>query len=97
MIRSIAIPEAEWTPDDVAFLVASRLAEREIGPHGFPMSEALNPANQFAFKGREGPRVDWAQKAKLDAQDTYYKQHDKKDAPINRNGHVWTVDRKPTS
>lgn len=94
MVRSVAIPEPEWSPDDVAFLVASRLKERELGPHGIPMSEAMDPANQYAFEGRDKPLVDWAEKARKDKQDAYYKQYDQKDNPVNRNGHIWTVQRK---
>lgn len=97
MTRSVAVSEPEWSRNDVAVLVASRLLERQVGPHGFPMSVAMDPANQFAFKGSDGPRVDWAEKAKRDAQDKYYKLHDTKDAPVSRNGHIWSVERKPTS
>lgn len=96
MVRSVAVAEPEWSPDDVAFLIASRLAERELGPHGIPMSEALDPANQFAFESPEGPRVDWAEKTKRDRMDAYYKRHDTKDNPVNRNGHIWTVKKRVT-
>lgn len=95
MVRAIAIPEPEWSRDDVAFLVASRLRERELGPHGIPMSEAMDPANEFAFVGQRLPTVDFAEKARKDAQDAYYKQYDKKDNPVNRNGHTWSVSRRP--
>lgn len=94
MVRSVSVTESEWSPEDVALLVASRQAERELGSHGIPMAEAMDVANQFAFKGQDGPRVDWAEKARQDAQDAYYKQHDKKDNPVNRNGHVWGVTKR---
>ena len=94
MVRSVATPEPEFSPMDVALLVGSRRVERDTGRHGFPMGEATDPANQFAFRGSDGPRIDWAEKALLDAQDAYYKQHDKKDAPVNRNGHIWSVSKR---
>lgn len=34
--------ETEWTPDDVALLMAQHELESEIGPHGQPMSEATS-------------------------------------------------------
>ena len=89
MVRSVSITESEWSADDRAFLIASRMAERELGPHGIPMSEATDPANQFAFDAPEKPIVDWAEKTKRDRMDAFYKQHDKKDNPVNRNGHIW--------
>jgi hypothetical protein len=79
----------EFTPEDVAFLLASRELEVEVGPHGIPMSEATDAANQFAFRGYTAPKVDWAEKARRDAQDAYYERY--KDA--NRNGHLWGVTR----
>lgn len=90
----MAVCESEWSPEDVALLVASRQQEREVGPHGFLFSEAFDPANQFAFKGQDAPKVDYAEKARLDAQEAFYKQHDKKDNPVNRHGHVWGVTKR---
>lgn len=55
------------------------------------MAEALDPANQFAFEGFDKPLVDYADKAQHDAADAFYKKHDKKDYPVNRNGHRWGV------
>ena len=94
LVRSVTVSEAEWSPEDVALLVASRQAERELGSHGIPLSEAFDPANQFRFKGQDAPRVDYAEKARLDAQEAFYKQHDKKDMPVNRHGHVWGVTKR---
>lgn len=94
LIRSVSVSEPEWSPDDVALLVASKILGREIGSHGFPMSEAMDPANQFGFSGPQAPLVDFAEKARLDAQDAFYKQHDKKDHPVNRNGHIWGVTKR---
>jgi len=94
LVRSVSIPESEWSPEDVALLVSSRIAERELGPHGIPMSEAMDPANQWAFTGPDNPVVDFAEKNKRDRMDAYYKKYDKKDNPVNRNGHVWTVTKR---
>lgn len=90
----MSIPEAEWSPEDVAFLIASRLREREFGSHGIPMAEATDPDNQFKFVGQKAPKVDYAEKARLDAESAFYKKHDTKDNPVNRHGHMWGVAKK---
>lgn len=94
LVRSVTIPESEWSPADVSLLVMSRMDERDRGPHGFPMSEATDPANQFKFQGQEKPLMDWAEKARKDSQDAFYKQRDTKDNPVNRNGHIWGVSKR---
>lgn len=81
--------ESEWSPDQVALLLAARELRNERGPHGFSMLEATDPKNQFAFVGK-GPRTDWAEKARLDAQDAYFKQWDK----ANRNGMTFVVTKR---
>lgn len=73
-------------------MLVARQAEREIGPHGIPMSEATDPKNAGKFAGQKAPRVDLAEKARLDAQQRYYKENDKDQKnPMNRNGHIWGV------
>lgn len=94
MVRSVAIPEPEWSAEDVALLVASRQQERELGSHGIPLSEAMDPANQFKFRGQDAPKVDYAEKARKDAEAAFYKKHDTKDNPVNRNGHIWGVTKR---
>ena len=80
----------EFTSEDVAVLLASRWVEADIGPHGVPMSEATDPANQFGFEGYEKPRTDYAEKARRDAMDAFYKRYPDAD----RNGHMWGVKRR---
>lgn len=87
LVRAVTVREPEFTPGGVALLVASRRWEAELGPHGFPLSEAMDPANQFAFEGYEKPRMDWADKAMQDAKDRFYEANPK----ANRNGHRWGV------
>lgn len=89
MSRTVAVTESEWSEDDVAQLIASRQIDLEKNRYGTPIDEATDPANQDAFKGRDKPRVDWQEKADRDAQDKYYKEWDKPDNPVNRNGHIW--------
>lgn len=95
VVRQITVREAEWDRDEEEFLVASRELEADTGPHGFLMSEAMDPANQFAFEGDPVPAIDFAEKARLDKQDAYYKKWDTKDNPVNRNGHIFNVKKKP--
>lgn len=90
--------ESEWTADEVALLLAAREVERERGPHGFPMSEATDPANQFVFVGSRAPVVDYAEKARLDAEDAYMREHDSdKNHPLNRNGLIFRVKKRTTA
>lgn len=83
--------EPEFTVDDWRLLFAARRAESELGPYGIPNSEAEDPANQFAYEGSRLPRVNWAVKAAMDAQDSYYKNRPKGES---RNGHVWAPPKR---
>lgn len=87
---TVVTREPEFSRDDVASLLALRRLEQEIGPHGFPMSEATDPANQFAFEGYEKPRTDYVEKARRDAMEAFYKRY----PDANRNGHIWGVKRR---
>ena len=90
MVSQVTVRESEFTPDETALLLASHRLEAETGPHGFLMSEAMDPANQFAFEGSEKPKTDYVEKARRDRMDRYYKQW----PDSNRNGHVWSVKRR---
>lgn len=82
--------ESEFSAQDVALLMAHMRNEGDRGPHGIPMSEAMDPDNQFAFVAAEAPQIDWAEKALGDAKDRYYEQF--KDS--KRHGHIWRVRRR---
>lgn len=45
--ESVSWTESRWSPEDVALLLASR--RRNVGPHGVPMEDALNPDNKGRF------------------------------------------------
>jgi len=45
--ESVSWTESRWTPEEVALLLASR--RRNLGPHGVPMDEAMDPANRGRF------------------------------------------------
>lgn len=75
MVRAVTVREAEFSPEDVAALVESRRAEMvKRGPHGIPLTEAMDPANQFAFEA-VGPSKDWAMDALHRKQELFYKQN----------------------
>lgn len=80
--------DPEFTREDVALLLADQLIEADTGPHGIPMSEALDPANQGLFEGYL--RTDYAQKAIDDAKDLTYQQYPNG----SRNGHRWSARRR---
>ena len=44
MVAAVTTTDSEFTPEHVALLLASRQKEREVGPHGIPMSVATDPA-----------------------------------------------------
>lgn len=90
LVRTVSVREPEFTAAETAVLLASRRREFEAGPHGVPMQEATDPANQFAFKGKSGPVVDWAEKARLDAQEAWRKAN----PDANTHGHIWAVERR---
>lgn len=93
LVGSVTRRESEWSPRDRAEVIALARLEAEMGPHGIPMSEAMDPANQFAFQVNKRPSMDWAAKALGDAQDAFY-NGEGKDKP--RHGHQWRVSKKPT-
>ena len=91
MVRSTTVREAEFTPDEVASLLASRRAANvKRGPHGYPISVATDPANQFAFAPAK-PVRDWAMVAMATAQKQWYAEHpeDKGDPSL-----VWNVEKR---
>lgn len=80
--------EPDFSREDVALLLADQALEADMGPHGIPMSEAMNPANQGMFEGYL--QTDWAEKARQDAKDRMYRQY----PDGSRNGHMWAVRRR---
>jgi hypothetical protein len=98
LVRSITTRESEWTPDEVAALLASRILEKDMGPHGHPMSEATSPLaapgsknQKWRYVGSPLPVQDHAAKALADAQDAYKNQWGK-DRPLPAGLH-FSVDR----
>jgi len=65
VVRSVTSAEPEWRTEDVDILLASRYDELSRGSHGVPMSEATDPANQFAYVSTL--RTDWAARSQADA------------------------------
>jgi len=78
--------EPEFSPDQVALLLASHALEVEPrNAYGVPMSEATDLKNQWRFKPTR--KTDWSAKAVADAADALAKQY----PDGNHNGHVWSV------
>lgn len=74
-VVSVTVTQPRFTPRERALLLASRRDEKAPrGRHGQLMSEATDPKNQFAYRGR-GPVTDWAQKKLDEAEDAYKKSH----------------------
>jgi hypothetical protein len=85
LVRSVTVREPEFDAGEVALLVASRRRAGELNEFGIPYSEAMDPANQFAWEGQELPKMDFSVKAARDKSDQYYEANKK----ANRNGHRW--------
>jgi hypothetical protein len=82
------VREREFSAIDKALLLAQKRNAAEMGPHGVPMSEAVDPKNQFGvFEAPAAPTTDWAAKALGDAQDAYYKKY----PDTSRHGHIWRL------
>lgn len=81
----MTVREPEFTAGETALLLASKRYAADFNQYGFTHAEATDPANQFAFKGQEKPRVDYVAKADQDAQDVFYRAH----PDVSKNGHRW--------
>jgi len=72
------VSDPEWSLTDVDWLIASRDYEAGIGSHGHPLDEATsadaNPANpdaKYSYAAGPAPDVDWAERARLNAQQVH--------------------------
>lgn len=93
MVRTVTYREPEFDAAEANLMLAFQALEDDMGPYGIPVSEAMDPDNQWAFEAPAAPRVNWAVKAVDDFRDQFYEAN--KDA--SRNGHQWYVKRKPQS
>lgn len=88
--------ETEWDDEQRELFLALDRWERDLGPHGHPMSEATspdadpaNPAGTYYYAVGL-PIVDYAQQVIDDARDAYREQY--KDSRIP-NGLIWIAER----
>ena len=73
--KSATVREPEFSPLDVAVLLEARRRQRvKRGPHGYPITEAMDPANQFTFRA-DKPVRDWAMAALHQAQKAWFAAH----------------------
>lgn len=76
-------------------MLALQAIEADLGPHGIPMSEALDPANEMKFETPDFPLLDYAARAMSKKQKAYYAAYDTdKKNPMDRSGHIWPVRKK---
>jgi hypothetical protein len=73
--ESVSWTETRWPAGEVALLLASR--RENVGPHGVPMDEAMNPdnANKFVVKANR----DYAQMAVSAMRRDYEKKYPHED------------------
>jgi hypothetical protein len=93
LVRSVTVREPEYDQGQLALLLASRRRAAELNEFGIPISEAMDPANQFVYEGQQSPNMDWSVKAARDESDRYYEQHPK----VSRNGHRWGAPKRRDS
>lgn len=92
LVRAVTVREPEFNAGEVALLLGSREVEFEPkNSLGIPLSESMDPKNQFAYVSPDAPVVDWAEAELGRKQDLYYLAPERKDKP--RHGHRW---RAPT-
>jgi len=89
LVRSVTVREGEFTPDEVALLLASRRVAADMGSHGVPMSEATDPAHRGKFIVNEAPRVDYARLAIAKKRDHYYAENPS--AKDDSAAHIWYI------
>lgn len=87
LVRTVTRRESEWSPDQVALLIASRRAEAELGPYGIPLSRATDP--DAVFEASQLPTVNKAVLAAHKAQEAYFKQYEA--ARDQQDALMWSV------
>lgn len=86
-------PEAEWDDEQLDLVMAEQIVRANTGPNGEWMPEATHPdADPMAYSGyryvEEGPFVNQAEKARLDALEALRKSMGE---DANLNGVFFTV------
>lgn len=87
LVRQVTVREPEWSPDEVALLIAGRRFEAETGSHGVSMSEATDAAFAGKWRFNEKPKVDYVELARMQAQAAHYKQYPS--AKDEQRAHIW--------
>lgn len=90
-------PEPEWSQDDRDLVMAQWLHEKSLGPHGFPMSEAVsnegnlnNPDGSYWWRVTDPDgRIDWAEKAAEDARERFRERFPNE----SMNGRLFPVEK----
>lgn len=95
LVGTVSITEPEFSERDVDLLLEWQHRDKDRGPHGQPLSESTSaladPNNRAGTHSyRAGlPVVDWAERARKDAEEAYRKQY--KDAVPN--GLIFLVEK----
>lgn len=74
---SVSRTDSEFTPDEVALLLASRQKDAEKGPHGIPMAVATDPS--MKAKIRTHMTVDFVAQALAMTRKQYEKDYPHQD------------------
>lgn len=96
LIRATITRESEWNAQEVGYLLASRAIEFEPkNSLGIPLTDAMNPDNQFKWNSPKAPTIDYAAKSLGDAKDRFYNDPRWKTdwKNVSQHGHMW---RPPT-
>lgn len=96
VVRAASYSEPEWSPGDIAALVAVREQRKLIGPHGWPIDEAMSPDGDPSSWDAKyqwvvpPPSVDYAQRAIDIKKAEYAKEYPN----VDMNSLRWRVERR---
>lgn len=83
LVGTVSFPEPEFDDEQRSLLLAYEIHRSQLGPHGFLMPETTspdadpnNPEGTVRFVADAVPTVDYAEKAKRNAEDAYRKQYE---------------------
>lgn len=100
LIGQTVTREPEFNADEVNLLLAHARAVSDIGTHGQPLSEAMDPQASrdvpggWHYEAPENPSIDYAQLELSRKQDAYFEKHkDKKLTEAQKRSMNWRVKR----
>jgi hypothetical protein len=101
VVQTVTSREAEFDEEQVDLLLAVKQLRDDVGPHGQPMTEAIDPQGAPSVRGKKPGGyhyrasvvgTDWAADALREAQEARYAD---KAAAGGRDTDIWVVEKLP--